>query len=113
MRSNAALRALYLLAIIVGVRAPDNRLLYTIPKNESIDTFRTCFEQTCTKGTWKPPPPKDLTFRGYIFEPGDFSGKNTDTEARIVCSWHNASEPNSTSVLFTTQVAKYLGATKT
>lgn len=43
MRPNAGLKAIYLLAIIVGVRAPDNRLLYTIPKKETVDTFRTWY----------------------------------------------------------------------
>jgi hypothetical protein len=43
MRPIPMLKALALLAIIVGVRAPDNRLLYTIPKNETTDTFRTWY----------------------------------------------------------------------
>ncbi|KAJ7669310.1 hypothetical protein DFH06DRAFT_1180562 [Mycena polygramma] len=102
-----------LLALIVGVRAPDNRLLYTVPKHETINTFRTRFEQACQSGTWRPPPPKDLQFRGYIFEPGDYSGKNANTEARIVCSWYSPSAPNASSTLFTTEVAEFLGATKT
>ncbi|KAJ7723371.1 hypothetical protein B0H16DRAFT_1737221 [Mycena metata] len=97
------------------VQAMDSRLLYTIPKGESMKGFTDCFEQTCTKGTWKPPPPRGLTFRGFLVEPGDYSGKNADTEAKIVCSWYNASAPGPSqpSITFTAQVAEYLGATKT
>ncbi|KAJ6532710.1 hypothetical protein DFH09DRAFT_1325986 [Mycena vulgaris] len=97
----------------LGVQAIDNRLLYTIPEKETIDTFRTCFEQTCTDGTWKPAHHQGLTFRGFIFQPGDYSGKHADTEARIVCSWYNASALNPPSITFTKEVAEYLGATKT
>ncbi|KAJ7154744.1 hypothetical protein C8R46DRAFT_1227562 [Mycena filopes] len=98
-----------------GVQAIDNRLLYTIPKGETMTQFTKCFEKTCTNGAWKPPPPKGLTFRGFIVEPGDYSGKNADKEAKIVCSWYNASStanPNP-SITFTTEVADYLDAKKT
>ncbi|KAJ6469489.1 hypothetical protein C8R45DRAFT_1017249 [Mycena sanguinolenta] len=100
-----------LLALIVGVRAPDNRLLYTIPKKDTTEIFCASFERACAAGHWKPPPPRDLSYRGFICEPGDFSGKHTDTEARVVCSW--ASNSTSPSVLFTTEVAECLGATQT
>ncbi|KAJ7098305.1 hypothetical protein C8R44DRAFT_748154 [Mycena epipterygia] len=101
------------LLVIVGVQAIDNRLLYTSPRNETIDSFRTCFENTCSAGTWKPANHAGLTFRGFIFEPGDFSGQLTDTEARLACSWYNVSAPNLPFITFTQDVAKYLGATKT
>ncbi|KAF8217761.1 hypothetical protein K438DRAFT_1795603 [Mycena galopus ATCC 62051] len=102
-----------LLVLIVGVRAPDNRLLYTMPKKVTAVAFCAAFSRACETGSWMPPPPKNLAYRGFICEPGDFSGKHTDTEARVVCSWYNPSKANSTSVLFTTEVAKKLGATQT
>ncbi|KAJ7253699.1 hypothetical protein B0H12DRAFT_1116242 [Mycena haematopus] len=94
-----------------GATPPDNRLLYTVPKRENTENFCSSFERTCAAGSWKPSPPQDLSYRGFICEPGDYSGKHTATEARIVCSW--ASNLTAPSVLFTTNVAKYLGATKT
>ncbi|KAJ7484439.1 hypothetical protein FB451DRAFT_1232529 [Mycena latifolia] len=113
----AAASAVIAAVVFLGtapVEAVDNRLLYTIPKKDIMDVFRNLFEQTCTNGTWKPPPPKGLSFEGFIFQPGDYSGKNAATECRIVCSWHNASAPNPLqAITFTTQVAEYLGATKT
>ncbi|KAJ7731118.1 hypothetical protein DFH07DRAFT_945214 [Mycena maculata] len=101
-----------LLLGIATVQATDDRLLYTIPENEIIDKFRTCFEKTCS--AWKPAQKEGLTFRGYIFEPGNYEGMKMDTEARIVCSWYNATgaNPNTPSVTFTQQVAAYLGATR-
>ncbi|KAJ7033157.1 hypothetical protein C8F04DRAFT_1105308 [Mycena alexandri] len=115
MRATCTLALAGIAVLAITVQAIDSRLLYTIPKGESMQQFTDCFEQTCTKGTWKPPPPKGLTFRGFLVEPGDYSGKNADTEAKIVCSWYNASAPgpNQPSITFTKEVAEYLGATKT
>ncbi|KAJ7698643.1 hypothetical protein B0H17DRAFT_1050292 [Mycena rosella] len=101
---------------MVGVQAVDNRLLYTIPAKDSIDAFRAAFESTCANGTWTRAHHalRGLSFRGFIFQPGDYAGKHADTEARLVCSWYNASAPDpAPSVTFTTEVAAYLGATKT
>ncbi|KAJ7885181.1 hypothetical protein B0H14DRAFT_1367700 [Mycena olivaceomarginata] len=112
MRPTAEQRFLLLLALVVGVVAPDNRLLYYIPKNETTAAFCACVQETCAAGSWKPHPPPELAYRGFICEPGDYSGKHADTEARIVCSWYNPSTPNSTSVLYTEEVAEELGAIK-
>ncbi|KAJ6616457.1 hypothetical protein B0H10DRAFT_2219470 [Mycena sp. CBHHK59/15] len=100
-----------LLSSLVAVYAVDNRLLYTIPAGDTIDAFRSQFEKTCS--TWRPAKRAGLKFRGVLFEPGDYSGKHTDMEARIVCSWYNTSTPNAPSVTYTRAVAEHLGATKT
>ncbi|KAJ7698647.1 hypothetical protein B0H17DRAFT_1196747 [Mycena rosella] len=86
------------------VRARDDRLLYTIPAGDSIDTFTSDFDDACA--TWAPAVNAGLTFVESLVEPGDFSGKNPDTEARIVCSFTNG-----TITTFTTDVAASLGAT--
>ncbi|KAJ7150986.1 hypothetical protein C8R43DRAFT_1236173 [Mycena crocata] len=113
--STSALLGIYFALFGGRVGAADNRLLYTIPAKETIETFRSCFVDTCAKGTWKPAHHKGLTYRGFIFQPGDYSGKHNDTEARLVCSWYNTSapEPQPPSITFTREVAEYLGATKT
>ncbi|KAJ6616459.1 hypothetical protein B0H10DRAFT_1949107 [Mycena sp. CBHHK59/15] len=103
---------LTLLGSSIGlVHAIDNRLLFTIPAGETMDTFEVDFDNTCS--TWGPAADEGLTFISTLFEPGDFSGKNKDTEARLVCSWYNASDPVYKDITFTVAVAEYLGATKT
>ncbi|KAJ7512868.1 hypothetical protein B0H11DRAFT_1898133 [Mycena galericulata] len=87
------------------VRAADDRLLYTIPAGDTIDTFTSDFDTTCS--TWPPAIAAGLTFVESLVEPGDFSGKNADTEARIVCAWTDGT----TITTFTTDVAASLGAT--
>ncbi|KAJ7089263.1 hypothetical protein B0H15DRAFT_840179 [Mycena belliarum] len=109
----AAVMIMFLGASVRAVQAVDNRLLYTVPEEDSMNVFRNLFEQACINGTWKPPPPLGLEFQGFIFQPGDYKGHHADSECRIVCSWHNASDPNERSITFTTEVAEYLGARKT
>ncbi|KAJ7484435.1 hypothetical protein FB451DRAFT_84850 [Mycena latifolia] len=87
------------------VHAVDDRLLYTIPAGDTIDTFTSDFDDACT--TWAPAVYAGLTFVDFLVEPGDFSGKNADTEARIVCAWTDGT----TITTFTTDVAASLGAT--
>ncbi|KAJ7931208.1 hypothetical protein B0H13DRAFT_1959440 [Mycena leptocephala] len=94
----------FLLASLGLVRARDDRLLYTIPAGDSMDTFTADFETACS--TWPPAIAAGLTFLDFLVEPGDFSGKNADTEARIVCAWTNG-----TITTFTEDVAASLGAT--
>ncbi|KAJ6491339.1 hypothetical protein C8R47DRAFT_1272041 [Mycena vitilis] len=86
------------------VLARDDRLLFTIPSEETIDEFTTEFEDACS--VWSPAVAASLTFLDYLVEAGDFQGKNADTEARLVCAWTNG-----TIQTFTTDVATSLGAT--
>ncbi|KAJ7255279.1 hypothetical protein C8J57DRAFT_1721840 [Mycena rebaudengoi] len=95
----------------IGGQATDYRLLYTIPAKDTMATFRVRFDETCP--TWKPALENGYTFRGTLIEPGDYSGKHTDTEARLVCSWYNASTVNKPTIIFTREVAECLGAVKT
>ncbi|KAF7351935.1 Glycoside hydrolase family 81 protein [Mycena venus] len=81
MRSTALASALF--AAVGLVHAVDNRLLYIIPAGDTIDTFTADFTDACTN--WQPALNQGLTFVEALVEPGDFSGKNSDTEARIVC----------------------------
>ncbi|KAJ7098308.1 hypothetical protein C8R44DRAFT_811311 [Mycena epipterygia] len=87
------------------VHAADDRLLYTIPAADSIDTFTSDFTAACS--SWQPAVAAGLTFVDSLVEPGDFQGKHADTEARIVCAWTNGT----TITTFTTDVAASLGAT--
>ncbi|KAJ7154741.1 hypothetical protein C8R46DRAFT_442991 [Mycena filopes] len=88
-----------LFAAVGLVSAADDRLLFTIPAGDSIDTFTTDFESACS--TWQPAIDDGLTFLDYLVEAGDFQGKNADTEARLVCAWTNGSAITT----FTTDVA--------
>ncbi|KAJ7061503.1 hypothetical protein C8F01DRAFT_1137606 [Mycena amicta] len=88
------------------VRAADDRLLYKIPAGDTIDQFTSDFNTACS--TWQPAIDQGLTFVEALVEPGDFSGKNADTEAKIVCAWENSNDVITT---FTEDVATSLGAT--
>ncbi|KAJ7212553.1 hypothetical protein GGX14DRAFT_446686 [Mycena pura] len=99
--------ALPLLCAAVGpsfVRAVDDRLLYTIPTGDDMVGFTVDFGNACAK--WQPALNAGLTFGDFLVEPGDFSGKNPDTEAKIVCGWSGG-------MTFTVDVAASLGATPT
>ncbi|KAJ7479741.1 hypothetical protein FB451DRAFT_1239727 [Mycena latifolia] len=89
------------------VQARDDRLLYAIPAGDTMDVFTSDFDAAC--GSWAPAIDAGLTAFEALVEPGDFSGKNADTEAKIFCSWSNGPGINIT--LFTTDVAASLGAT--
>ncbi|KAJ7723374.1 hypothetical protein B0H16DRAFT_1895815 [Mycena metata] len=95
-----------LFAAVGLVSAADDRLLFTIPSGESIDAFTADFQTACS--TWGPAVAAGLTFVSDLVEPGDFSGKNADTEARLVCAWEDSTGKITT---FTTDVATSLGAT--
>ncbi|KAJ6557571.1 hypothetical protein B0H19DRAFT_1148121 [Mycena capillaripes] len=96
----------FLFAALGLVRAIDNRLLYAIPAGDSIDTFTSDFDAACA--SWAPAAAAGLTFAEALVEPGDFSGKNADTEAKIFCTWTDGT----TSTTFTKDVAASLGATE-
>ncbi|KAK7059611.1 hypothetical protein R3P38DRAFT_2836826 [Favolaschia claudopus] len=94
-------------AMVGLVSARDDRLLFTIPAGESMDQFSTDFQSTCS--TWYPAENGDsYTFLDALVEPGDFQGKNADTEAKLVCAWTDTSGDI---ILYTTDVAEALGAT--
>ncbi|KAJ7779884.1 hypothetical protein B0H16DRAFT_1683157 [Mycena metata] len=90
------------------VRAFDERLLFTIPTGETMDVFTAEFQAACP--TWPPAIAAGLTFGSTLVEPGDFGGKNPDTEVKLVCGW---SDGTRVPVTFTTDVAESLGATLT
>ncbi|KAJ7032147.1 hypothetical protein C8F04DRAFT_1235491 [Mycena alexandri] len=94
------------------VRAEDNRLSYFIPVGDTIDVFTADFDATCS--TWAPAISQGLFFSEAFVEPGDFQGKNADTEALIFCDWKNvtgAITSDSQITTFTVDVAASLGAT--
>ncbi|KAJ7033154.1 hypothetical protein C8F04DRAFT_1105302 [Mycena alexandri] len=97
--------ASFLFAAVGLVAAADDRLLFTIPYGDSIDTFTSDFQTACS--TWQPAIDAGLTLVNDLVEAGDFSGKNADTEARLVCAWSDGT----TITTFTTDVATSLGAT--
>ncbi|KAJ7885178.1 hypothetical protein B0H14DRAFT_1367669 [Mycena olivaceomarginata] len=98
-----AIFASVVLAAVGLVQAVDDRLLFTIPAGDSIDTFTADFTDACTN--WAPAVDAGLTFVEALVEPGDFSGKHADT--RLVCSFTDGT----TFPTFTTDVATSLGAT--
>ncbi|KAJ7894244.1 hypothetical protein B0H14DRAFT_3125649 [Mycena olivaceomarginata] len=100
-----ALSAAFLLAAVGLVHAVDDRLLYTIPAGDTMQTFTSDFTDACS--TWPPAVNAGMTFVEALVEPGDFSGKNADTEAKIICGWTDGT----TFPTFTEDVAASLGAT--
>ncbi|KAJ7614306.1 hypothetical protein DFH06DRAFT_1368601 [Mycena polygramma] len=96
--------ASFIFASVGLVLAADDRLLFTIPAGETIAKFTTDFDNACS--TWAPAVAAGLTFVDNLVEAGDFQGKNTATQARLVCAWTNGSIQT-----FTTDVATSLGAT--
>ncbi|KAK7059692.1 glycoside hydrolase family 81 protein [Favolaschia claudopus] len=94
---------------VVGVCAlphRDDRLLYIIPVGKSMDQFTTDFTETCR--TWYPAIHGDsYTFLNAIVQPGDWQGKNADTEAKIACAWI---DPSGNIFTYTEDVAAALGA---
>ncbi|KAJ6452501.1 hypothetical protein C8R45DRAFT_1223533 [Mycena sanguinolenta] len=95
-----------LFAAVGLVRAVDNRLLYEIPAGDDMATFTADWTAACS--TWAPAAAQGLTFNEAFINPGDFQGKNADTEALIFCSWTDGT----TFTTFTTDVAASLGATE-
>ncbi|KAF7343296.1 Glycoside hydrolase family 81 protein [Mycena venus] len=90
------------------VRAVDDRLPYWIPAGDTIATFTADFDNACA--TWPPAiAAGNLTFLFSLVEPGNFQGKNADTEALIACEWTDGVSTIPTT--FTTEIAAYLGAT--
>ncbi|KAJ7698639.1 hypothetical protein B0H17DRAFT_324842 [Mycena rosella] len=87
------------------VRASDDRLLYAIPAGETMAAFTTEFQTACQ--TWPSAVAAGLTFGEALVEPGNFSGANETTEAKLLCYWTDGT----TFPEFTADVAASLGAT--
>ncbi|KAL0577507.1 hypothetical protein V5O48_004493 [Marasmius crinis-equi] len=85
--------------------AADNRLLFQVPDGDTTETFQSKFVDTCTN--W--PDAASLTLQTVTYQPGDFSGKNADTQVKLICSYHD--DENNT-IQFTKPVATSLGATQ-
>ncbi|KAJ7917341.1 hypothetical protein B0H13DRAFT_2322440 [Mycena leptocephala] len=84
------MRFAFLLPILLAdaslVSASDDRLLYTIPHPGAMDSFASDFGTTCA--TWEPAiHGASLIFSEALVEPGDFSGKNNQTQALLVADF--------------------------
>ncbi|KAK7059689.1 glycoside hydrolase family 81 protein [Favolaschia claudopus] len=100
-----ALASSVLFAVVGLVSAVDNRLLYQFPAGDTLETFSADFEAACS--TWQPAIDQGLTYARTLIEPGDWQGKNADTQAKIICSWTDGTNFPP----FTVDVAASLGAT--
>ncbi|KAF7295571.1 Glycoside hydrolase family 81 protein [Mycena indigotica] len=104
MRFSATLAVL---ASVVGfATAADNRLLYQLPSSETPVSFAVAFGNACA--SYAPALGAGLTFRYFQVQPGNFQGQNTETQAKIFCSFQDAAGVAS---LFTNEVATSVGAT--
>ncbi|KAJ7658289.1 hypothetical protein DFH06DRAFT_1196537 [Mycena polygramma] len=91
------------------VAAEDFRQLFAIPAGTTVAAFTPVFVSTCS--TWYPAENGDsLHLLEAQVTPGDFQGKNTDTEALLICTWvgPTAGDPVQD---FTADVAEAVGAT--
>ncbi|KAJ8076204.1 hypothetical protein PM082_000622 [Marasmius tenuissimus] len=84
--------------------AVDNRLLFQVPAGDTTATFEPKFVETCQN--W--PEASSLTLQTVYYQPGNWQGKNTETQVRLICSYH---DDVPTTITFTKQVAESLGAT--
>ncbi|KAJ7023680.1 hypothetical protein C8F04DRAFT_1133620 [Mycena alexandri] len=99
----------FLFAGVSLVAAEDFRQLFAIPSGETIAAFTTNFVSTCS--TWFPAESGDsLHLLEARVTPGDFQGKNVDTEALLVCTWVGPSAGDPVQD-FTVAVAEAVGAT--
>ncbi|KAF7315943.1 Glycoside hydrolase family 81 protein [Mycena indigotica] len=98
---------LAILASVAGfASAADNRLLYNIPSSETPVSFAVAFGNACA--TYAPAIAAGLTFEAFQVQPGNFQGQNTQTQAKIFCSFWDAAHVITT---FTDEVATSVGAT--
>ncbi|KAF7343992.1 hypothetical protein MVEN_01688400 [Mycena venus] len=104
-----AILASFLLAGASLVVAEDFRELFAIPTGDTMAAFTTNFVATCS--TWYPAENGDsLHLLEARVTPGDFQGKNVDTEALVVCTWVGPNEGDPVQD-FTAAVAEAVGAT--
>ncbi|WVQ72193.1 hypothetical protein IAR50_001739 [Cryptococcus sp. DSM 104548] len=68
--------------------AADYRLLVNKPDCQSIDQFRFNFETLCPVFDSS----SNNTYQGVLFEAGDYSGDNKDTQARVFCTYTNGTD---------------------
>ncbi|KAJ7334021.1 hypothetical protein DFH08DRAFT_879937 [Mycena albidolilacea] len=88
----------------------DDRLLFQIPSFDGMSAFTDAWTDVCT--LWPPFNTNGLPKAGFslvslLVEPGDFSGNNADTEAKVVCTWTEGAGL----IPITTDVANAIGAT--
>ncbi|ODN73685.1 hypothetical protein L202_07231 [Cryptococcus amylolentus CBS 6039] len=77
------------LALIVSpVLAADYRVLVNKPDCQTVDQFKFNYETLCPVFDVGSPN----TYKGVLFEAGDFSGANNATQARVYCTWTNATD---------------------
>ncbi|KAJ6505187.1 hypothetical protein C8R45DRAFT_1209032 [Mycena sanguinolenta] len=99
----------FLIASVSLVAAEDFRQLFAIPAGDTMAAFTTDFVSTCS--TWYPAENGDsLHLLEARVTPGDFQGKNVDTEALLVCTWVGPTQGDPVQD-FTAAVAEALGAT--
>ncbi|KAF8181891.1 hypothetical protein K438DRAFT_1767621 [Mycena galopus ATCC 62051] len=99
----------FLLAGVSLVAAEDYRELFAIPTGDTMAAFTTDFVSTCS--TWYPAENGDsLHLLEAQVTPGDYQGKNVDTEALVICTWVGPDEGDPVQD-FTVAVAEAVGAT--
>ncbi|WVQ82833.1 hypothetical protein IAT38_004966 [Cryptococcus sp. DSM 104549] len=90
---------------LAGASAADYRLLLNKPDCVTMDNFAANFRKLCpvfdTTGTG--------TQRGELFRPGDFQGKNNDTQALAFCTY--VSNVDASVYTVTRELAESLGGT--
>ncbi|KAJ7436032.1 hypothetical protein FB451DRAFT_1308069 [Mycena latifolia] len=96
----------------LGHSAPavDDRLLVQIPSVDGMNAFTDAWTDVCT--LWPPfntnaVPNPGMSLVSSLVEPGDFSGNNADTEAKVVCTWTDGTKL----IAITPDVADFVGAT--
>ncbi|KAF7365897.1 Glycoside hydrolase family 81 protein [Mycena venus] len=93
-----------------GAPAVDDRLLVQIPSVDGMSAFTDAWADVCT--LWPPfntngLPNPGMSLVSSLVEPGDFSGNNADTEAKVVCTWTDGTKL----IPITPDVANFIGAT--
>ncbi|KAJ6588196.1 hypothetical protein B0H19DRAFT_200332 [Mycena capillaripes] len=96
--------------LVQAAPTTDDRLLVQIPSVDGINAFTDAWIDVCTlfpdfNTDGRPKP--GLSLVSSLVEPGDFSGNNADTEAKVVCTWANGT----TLLPITTEVVNFIGAT--
>ncbi|KAJ7878426.1 hypothetical protein B0H13DRAFT_2346559 [Mycena leptocephala] len=98
------------LGLVQALPTVDDRLLVQIPSVDGMSAFTDAWADVCT--LWPPFngisfPNPGMSLVSSSVEPGDFSGQNAETEAKVVCSWKNGT----TLIVITPDVVDFIGAT--
>ncbi|EIN06482.1 hypothetical protein PUNSTDRAFT_127252 [Punctularia strigosozonata HHB-11173 SS5] len=105
MRFSAAGALAATFALLSCAQAIDLRELYTFPGGNGL-TFCKAWKCACINYT---PSDSTLSFQAAYCHPGDYQGKNNNTEALAYCSFTAGTAP----VAFSDTIASELGATPT